>query len=218
MKVVYRKETREAATTPEKTDRLRAATYGKAKRVLLESLLELEKSIPGSWSLAAGRGELCDRCSRVDGLPCRMPERLRYSCSGFGFDLTRIAREVLGLELIWSSQGLPAYNVAIAALLERRRPNAEQRYLVESQRPWQLFQEEVAGVLRQMGCTVLRQNSGERLSVADRATGDTYELVFCPEAPQMELGSRTGPGRRLNRLSEHLQLCFPEMTPMPDKP
>lgn len=69
-----------------------------------------------------------------------------------------------------------------------------------------------------MGCTVLRQNSGERLSVADRATGDTYELVFCPEAPQMELGSRTGPGRRLNRLSEHLQLCFPEMTPMPDKP
>ena len=35
MKVVYRKETRKAATTPEKTDRLRAATYGKAKRVLL---------------------------------------------------------------------------------------------------------------------------------------------------------------------------------------
>lgn len=218
MKVVYRKETREAATTPEKTDRLRAATYGKAKRVLLESLLELEKSIPGSWSLAAGRCELCGRCSRVDGLPCRMPERLRYSFSGFGFDLTRIAREVLGLELLWDPQGLPAYNVAIAALLERRRPNAEQRYLVESQRPWQLFQEEAAGVLRQMGCTVRRQDSGERLSVTDRATGDTYELVFCSEAPRMELGSRTGSGRRLNRLSEHLRSCFPELTPMSDEP
>lgn len=173
MKVVYRKETRKAATTPEKTDRLRAATYGEAKRVLLESLLELEKSISGSWSLAASQCELCGRCSRVDGLPCRMPEQMRYSFSGFGFDLTRIAREMLGLELLWSPQGLPTYNVAIAALLERRRPNAEQRHLVESQRPWQLFREAAAGILRQMGCTVRRQDSGEQLSVTDQTTGDT---------------------------------------------
>ena len=106
MKVVYRKETWEAADSPEKTDRLRAATYGKAKRVFLESLLELEKSIPGSWSLAAGRCELCERCTR---------------------------------------------------------------------------------------------------------------LVFCPSAPQMELGSKTGSGRRLNRFSERLQDCFPELTPVGDK-
>ena len=214
MKVVYRKETREAADSPEKTDRLRAATYGKAKRVLLESLLELEKSIPGSWSLAAGRCELCERCTRLDGLPCRTPERLRYSFSGFGFDLTRIANEVLGLELLWDPRGLPEYNVAIAALLERRY--TEQRYLVDSHRPWQLFQEEVTGVLRQMGCTVRQEQEG-RLSVNDQATGDTYELVFCPSAPRMELGSKTGSGRRLNRFSQRLQDCFPELTPVGDK-
>ena len=214
MKVVYRKETREAADSPEKTDRLRAATYGKAKRVLLESLLELEKSIPGSWSLAAGRCELCERYTRLDGLPCRTPERLRYSFSGFGFDLTRIAREVLGLDLLWNPRGLPEYNVAIAALLERRLTG--QRYLVDSQRPWQLFQEEVTGVLRQMGCTVRQEREGRRF-VADQATGDTYELVFCPSAPQMELGSKTGSGRRLNRFSERLQDCFPELTPVGDK-
>ena len=211
MKVVYKKETREAATSPEKTDRLRAATYGKAKRVLLESLLELEKSIPGSWSIAAGRCELCRRCAREDGLPCRMPERLRYSFSGFGFDLTRMASEALGLELLWSPQGLPAYNVAVAALLERG--HAGQRYLVDSRRPWQLFQDEVAGVLRQMGCTV-RQAQGGRLSVADQATGDTYELLFRPSAPQMELGTKTGSGRRLSRFSQRLQDCFPELTPV----
>lgn len=218
MKVVYKKETRAAAVTWEKADRLRAATYGKAKRILLESLLEVEKSVPGSWLLAAGRCELCERCSRIDGLPCRMPERMRYSIAGFGFDLVRIAREVLGEELLWSPEGLPEYNVAISALLERKDTDNEQRYLVENSRPWRLFQEEVIGVLRQMGCIVQHQDSGsERFSVTDQATGDTYELVFHLTDSQMALGSRTGSGRRLTRFSEHLQECFPGLTPVPDQ-
>lgn len=226
MKVVYRAETRAAATTAEKTERLRAATYGKAKRILLESLLELEKAIPGSWSLAAGRCELCDRCCRIDGLPCRMPERMRYSFTGVGFDLMRIAREVLELELLWNPGGLPEYNVAIAALLERKGMELEQTYLVENSRPWKLFQQEVTGVLQQMGCAVRQKNDAEdRLEVTDLATGDTYELVFDPvgheqaerDGHQLGLENKTGSGRRLTQFSKRLQDCFPELTPASGK-
>lgn len=217
MKVVYKKKTRDAAVTPEQADRLRSATYGKAKRVLLESLLEVEKAIPGSWMLAAGRCELCGRCGRMDGLPCRMPEKMRYSISAFGFDLTQIARDLLNWELLWSPAGLPEYNVAIAALLERKGTEHERRYFVESSRPWQLFQEEVTGVLRQMGCKIGKGTAAGQFTVLDQATGDTYAMVFRMAAPQLELGSKTGSGRRLSHFSERLQDCFPGLTPVPEE-
>lgn len=214
VKVVYREETRAAATTAEKADRLRAATYGKVKRVLLESLLELEKSLPGSWSIAAGRCELCQRCTRMDGLPCRMPERVRYSFSGFGFDLMRMAEEVLGMELLWSAEGLPAYNVAVAALLERQGADPEQTYTVEDSKPWKLFQEEVLGVLKQMGCSVRRTDARDGcVEVLDQATGDHYELVFCQPDHQMGLENKTGSGRRLTQFTECLEDRFPELVP-----
>ena len=53
------------------------------------------------------------------GRVCRRPERLRYSFSAFGFDLTGLARDQLGLELLWAKDGLPEYNVALAAFLTR---------------------------------------------------------------------------------------------------
>ncbi|MFR3322843.1 MAG: hypothetical protein ACLTSZ_19260 [Lachnospiraceae bacterium] len=42
---------------------------------------------------------------------------MRFSYSGLGFDLGRIAEEVLGIPLLWQKQGLPEYNVAIASFL-----------------------------------------------------------------------------------------------------
>lgn len=162
VKVIYDEAARAAAVTPERTEELRRAAYGEAKAVLRESLLELEKVLPGSWSVAAGRCELCGRCSRADGEPCRRPERMRLSFSGFGFDLGRVAEELLGMPLLWAAEGLPEYHVAVAALLERgAQPEdgleLEQKYIVADTQPWDQFQDEVMGVLRRMGCTVERQ-------------------------------------------------------------
>ena len=117
--VRYTPETIAAAVTPEETERLRQESYGSIKKSLLSTLLELEKMCPGSWTVAAGRCEQCERCTRPEGLPCRRPERMRYSFSAFGFDLGKMARELLGIELLWAPQGLPAYDVALAAFLER---------------------------------------------------------------------------------------------------
>lgn len=117
VRVNYDPETRAAARTPELTGRLREESYGVVKKLLLSALLELERAVPGSWTVAAGRCEQCERCTRQDGRPCCKPERMRYSFSAFGFDLGKIAEELLGMKLLWAGRGLPEYNVAIAAFL-----------------------------------------------------------------------------------------------------
>ncbi|WP_297718385.1 DUF2284 domain-containing protein [Intestinimonas sp.] len=120
VKVLYGDEQRAAAlASPKAADAVRSASYGVVKKALLEVLLNLEQMVPGSYTVAAGRCEQCEKCSRVMGRVCRRPERLRYSFSAFGFDLTGLARDQLGLELLWAKDGLPEYNVALAAFLTR---------------------------------------------------------------------------------------------------
>ena len=119
MQVFYDAQTRREVSTAEGAEAVRRASYGPAKRVLLETLLALEQTRSGAWTIAAGRCELCARCARRDGLPCRNPERMRYSFSAFGFDLAALARRELGIELLWAANGLPEYDVALAAFLER---------------------------------------------------------------------------------------------------
>ena len=48
-----------------------------------------------------------------------LPESGRCSFSAFGFDLAALARQELGIELLWAANGLPEYDVALAAFLER---------------------------------------------------------------------------------------------------
>ena len=119
MQVFYDAQTRREVSTAEGAEAVRRASYGPAKRVLLETLLALEQTRSGAWTIAAGRCELCTRCARRDGLPCRNPGRMRYSFSAFGFDLAALARQELGIELLWAANGLPEYDVALAAFLER---------------------------------------------------------------------------------------------------
>lgn len=118
LKVVYDPWVRkEALDNPEREEELRQQSYGSEKKKLLQVLLALEETIPNSLSIMAGKCELCDRCARLDGKPCRHPKQMRYSFSGLGFDLGRIADEILEMPLLWQNNGLPEYNVAIAAFL-----------------------------------------------------------------------------------------------------
>lgn len=175
VKVIYDRQLRQQAIGSGCADEIRAQTYGKVKRALLESLLALETVIPGSWSIAAGECEQCKTCCRSRGVPCCKPERMRYSFSGLGFDLTRIARELLEMELLWQKDGLPEYHVAIAALLERQGSRFERSFRVDLRMPWELFQRECLGVLQQLGCEIQNHGTnGEGVSLIDRSTGDGY--------------------------------------------
>lgn len=122
VRVIYSEETRRAAASPEETEQLRKRCYGTVKKQLLATQLALEKQFPGTLSIAAGRCEQCERCTRPEGAPCRMPDRLRYSFSAFGFDLGKLALEQPSIRLLWSPEGLPEYDTAMAAFLWSGKP------------------------------------------------------------------------------------------------
>ncbi|MSS64972.1 DUF2284 domain-containing protein [Velocimicrobium porci] len=113
VKVIYDEETRKKSIGSE--DRYRDLTYNKVRRTILETLLFMEEIEKNSLTVAAGRCEICKNCARKDGRPCIYPEKKRYSFSAFGFDITEIASKELKSPLLWSGNGLPEYDMAIAA-------------------------------------------------------------------------------------------------------
>ncbi|MBP3311092.1 MAG: hypothetical protein J6L72_02520 [Butyricicoccus sp.] len=117
VKVIYTGACRRASEQPTLLEPIRQRTYGQVKKILHEVQLQLEGRIPGATSIAAGRCEQCARCTRSQGKLCMKPHRMRYSFSAFCFDLGSIADKELHMPLRWSANGLPEYNVAIAALL-----------------------------------------------------------------------------------------------------
>ena len=65
-------------------------------RELNEELLALEKSL--------------GPCARIDGEPCRHPDKVRPSLEAFGFDMSKTASDLIGLEIKWSHDGrIPEY-------------------------------------------------------------------------------------------------------------
>lgn len=117
IKVCYGEEFRAGAFDAEKTQWLREISYGKVKRQLMETLLCIESAAGDAKVIGAGRCEFCKFCARPEGKPCRHPEKCRYSFSAMEFDLGRMTREVLGFQLLWTPSGLPAYDIAVAALV-----------------------------------------------------------------------------------------------------
>lgn len=72
------------------------------KTILLEELLSLEKNVPGSMALSAGNCDICgDDCTRQNGVPCRCPEKMRYSIEALGGDVAKTAERYLHKPLLW---------------------------------------------------------------------------------------------------------------------
>lgn len=79
---------------------------------LNEELLELERSSGGMCFGFAGSCPYCDGtpCARIEGEPCRHPDKVRPSLEAYGFDISKTAKELLGIEIKWSERGLlPEY-------------------------------------------------------------------------------------------------------------
>lgn len=92
--------------------------YYEKKRVsFFRKLLELQKKFPESRMLAPGRCGLCAQCSRKSNLPCRHPEQECYAFSAFGMDMERLVQDEFAVNILWEKNGLPEYEVAVAALL-----------------------------------------------------------------------------------------------------
>ncbi len=96
------------------------AAYKDTKEELTEDLYDLEKKIPGSRCLFAGSCCVCgeDNCTKVNGEPCRFPDKCRYSVESIGGDVAGLAKDLFGLDLLWMKDGkMPEYFLLMCGLL-----------------------------------------------------------------------------------------------------
>lgn len=90
------------------------------KQAMLNELFEMEKAAPGSMALSAGGCDLCGECTRGGGLPCRFPERLRYSVESIGGNVLKCITDVLGETVLWAGNGrLPEHFILLGGLLKK---------------------------------------------------------------------------------------------------
>lgn len=89
-----------------------------AWRVLLPFLYAQERRLEGC-RVFTGRCRQCGAavCSRVEGVPCRHPDRLRSSLEAVGFDLAGTMEQLFGLPLVWATDGrLPERVTLVTAM------------------------------------------------------------------------------------------------------
>ena len=116
-KIVLSKKVIEAADTAEKVKDTGWKIISKVKLELEDKMRQLEGQVSGSVALSSGGCNLCKECSRKDGQPCRMPEKMRHSLDAFGFDLSAITKDMLGIEILWCRDRLPDYFTLIHGLM-----------------------------------------------------------------------------------------------------
>lgn len=107
----------EEADTADKIKDLGWQIVSEVKLRMEEKLRKLERELPGSISLSSGGCNLCRECSRKAGQPCRLPDKMRYSLDAFGFDLSAITQDMLGIEIQWCRDRLPDYFTLVHGIM-----------------------------------------------------------------------------------------------------
>ncbi len=82
-------------------------------------LLELERERQGFALGFVGKCERCGDapCARIDGKPCRHADVVRPSLEAYGFNVSETARQLLGIDMVWSKgKNVPRYLTLVCAL------------------------------------------------------------------------------------------------------
>lgn len=86
---------------------------------LNEELLYMEKVRKGKAFGFVGSCPYCGGlpCARIKGEPCRHPEKVRPSLEAIGFDMSKTAKDILGIEIKWSKDYcIPEYLTLVCGL------------------------------------------------------------------------------------------------------
>lgn len=92
-------------------------TLNKVRTEIDLQMLELEKQKAGSMALHSGGCNLCPACSRPQGEPCRMKDKMRYSLESLGFNVCDMVEAHLGIKILWIENELPPYLTLISGVL-----------------------------------------------------------------------------------------------------
>lgn len=91
--------------------------YLREKSKLMKYLLRLEKKYPGSLGITADLCRVCKSCARLEGRPCRHPNKMRYMIEGLGCNVEALSEKLFGTKILWEKDKLPEYYVVFYALL-----------------------------------------------------------------------------------------------------
>ncbi len=90
------------------------------RRRLEHQLLEMERRYGGRAFSYVGTCLYCPegRCTRLQGLPCRHPDKVRPSLEACGFDIGRTTEVLFGMPLKWGCDGwMPEYLILVCGFL-----------------------------------------------------------------------------------------------------
>ena len=115
--IEFDEQTRAACTTAEQVGAMGREAMEQVWQTLLPQLYEMERQVPGSRCFTF-RCVLCpEGCTRPQGKPCRHPERLRHSLESVGFNLEAVTRDLLGIDLEWSTDGALSKHITLVTAL-----------------------------------------------------------------------------------------------------
>lgn len=123
-KIILDHKVIEKADTPEKIKTVGWKIVSEVKLRLEEGMRTMESRLPESVSLSSGGCSLCKTCTRKAGAACRKPDKMRYSLDAFGFNLSAITKDMLGIEIMWCKDRLPDYFTLIHGILTREKVTA----------------------------------------------------------------------------------------------
>ena len=90
---------------------------------LNRKLLQKEAECGGKSFGFGGNCLYCGKtpCARIEGKPCRHSDKCRSSLEAFGFDLSKTAKNILGLDILWSKEGkIPEYLTLVSGLFHNK--------------------------------------------------------------------------------------------------
>ncbi|WP_303247204.1 DUF2284 domain-containing protein [uncultured Methanobrevibacter sp.] len=94
----------------------------RTKLKLMRVIYGLEAENPGSLGLYLGTCNLCMSCTRMFGMRCKMPFKMRYSIESLGGNVDDMIKDVFGSEVLYAKDGkLPDYIFYVGGLLYDRK-------------------------------------------------------------------------------------------------
>ena len=90
--------------------------FERIKGRLMNDIYMLENE--DSQGLFLGKCNMCMRCTRDFGLPCKMPVKMRYPLEALGADVDRTVEDIFGYKILYAHDGkLPEYLIFVGGLL-----------------------------------------------------------------------------------------------------
>ncbi len=83
---------------------------------LMNEIYALENET--SYGLFLGNCNLCMKCTREFGMPCKMPFKMRYSIESLGGNVDQLIEDIFGFKILYAKDNrLPEYLIFVGGLL-----------------------------------------------------------------------------------------------------